>query len=89
MASNRHKAKPKALKQPLEEFPLGTGVLDAVIEIANERNGYLAKMKEPLLSNDDAQLKFYASKLCGIPPESTPSRTPPAKSKGDAKHGKK
>jgi hypothetical protein len=47
--------------------------LDAVVQIAEERAGYLEKMRAALLSNDDAQLKLYARKLCGLPPESTPS----------------
>jgi hypothetical protein len=44
--------------------------LDALITIAEERKGYVEQMRSALISGDDVQLKLYARKLCGMPPES-------------------
>jgi hypothetical protein len=63
MASNRPTS-PEESEHVLPE----NSALDAVVAIAKERNGYLERMREALLSGDDVQLKFYARKLCGLPP---------------------
>jgi hypothetical protein len=65
---------------PLEEFTMqGADGLDAVIAISNEIHGWLGKLKEALLSGDDEQLKIYARRLCGLPPESPAPPKPKGK----------
>lgn len=79
MAINRSK-KTRAGVVPPEEFSMqgtGPGVLDAAIEIAEEIRGWLGKLKEALLSEDDVQLKLYARKLCGLPSEPQPETQKP------------
>jgi hypothetical protein len=76
MASNRRKLAAKELRttSPDESAHVlpENSALDAVIAIAEERNGYLERMREALLSGDDVQLKLYARKLCGLPSEPQP-----------------
>jgi hypothetical protein len=77
MANNRRKLAAKDLRpRPPNESAhilLENSEVDAVIAIAKERNGYVERMREALLSGDDVQLKIYARKLCGLSPESVPA----------------
>jgi hypothetical protein len=40
--------------------------LDAIIQIAEERRGYLAGMKSALETKDDNKLRHFAAKLVGM-----------------------
>jgi hypothetical protein len=46
---------------------------DAIAAIGEERREYLAQMKQALESDNIDQLKVYARRLCGMPPD--PTRT--------------
>lgn len=90
MAGNRNKIAASKVSHPSPDesaHVLPGSELDALIDIANERTGYLEQMRAAMLSGDDVQLKLYARKLCGLSSESQPE--PSAKRKGDPKHGKK
>lgn len=80
MAINRSKNRIDVV-QP-DKFTLQAGAsLEAVIQIAEEREGYLLKMKDALVSEDDVQLKLYARKLCGLPSEPQQTQKPTIKRK--------
>lgn len=47
--------------------------LGALTAIAEERRGYILRMKEALTSGDNKQLVIYARRLCGLSPIPTKS----------------
>jgi hypothetical protein len=60
-----------ATQTPLQHLPSADAdPLDALIQIAEERRGYLTGLETALKSDDVPQLRHYAALLVGMP---TPS----------------
>jgi hypothetical protein len=57
--------------------------LDAIIQIAEERQGYLTNMRAALLAGDNAQVTYWACRLCGLDPNNLEGKSSAKKTKAE------